>query len=262
MVDVHAVLIRNKIIAPAMSFLLAACLLLTGCSGIMQPSRKALAGANHYLDSVPVLLEVSLAVSTDDVTLRYDTEITAQGQCASWDGEATVWFKSAKFHQVCRTLCDSTGSCKRWRDKWVKSDNTSPIPRICEWLDDMVAGKGFYGTRPVIPSQMTDGALSVDEECYRIEFGAAALDWKAFCDTHLDSLFGRDELLNGIKPEVVLFFGAKDNQLKGIWLVSAGESQLVGAIRIHSSNEMPNILLSDMPISDGHIYEEWSMEGS
>lgn len=213
-------------IAPTISLLLAACILLSGCNmtNVLQPNVKDIVGANLYLSTEPINLTINLRLmSTSGTVMYYNSTVTAFHDTAIWDGIAKVYFGEMYFKQNCNTVCDGSNSRKLWRDKWAASDVYSPAPVIDKWLE-RAQQRGEYTAKTVIPSECSDQLAEFTERTYCFTFTETAIDWKALCDAHPDTLFGGEELLSRFdEVELTMFIGTDDLLIDAILLEAEGE---------------------------------------
>lgn len=255
-------MISRTRIAPTIVFMLIISLL-SGCGTetIVQPSRNDIVGANFFWEDNAIKLDISVdLVSASGVVMYYTAEVIAEGQQAEWNGSATIFYANTYFRQDCYSLCDSTGSCKFWRDKWVKSYNISPGICFQEWLAD-AEHMGSFLTRPVSPAAYADALASCVDAAYRVTFPNSEIPWNAFCDAYPDSFFGGASLLQQFdKADITLFFGIEDLVLDAILIQNNDpEHWLSIAILPSCSEESPDADLSKLDISVGVLSEEWTI---
>lgn len=215
-------------IAPTISLLLAACILLSGCNmtNVLQPDVKDIVGANLYLTTEPISLAIDLRLmSPSSTVMYYNSTVTAFYDTAIWDGVAKVYFGKMYFQQDCNTVCDGVNSRKQWRGKWAESDGRSPAPVIDKWLD-RAQQRGKYTAKTVIPSERSSQLAAFTEPTYCFTWTETAIDWKSLCDAHPDTLFGGEELLSRFNEvELTMFIGTEDLLIDAILLEAEGEEQ-------------------------------------
>lgn len=215
-------------IAPTISLLLAACIILSGCSitNVLLPNVKDIVGANLYLSTEPINLTIDLRLmSTSGIVMYYNSSVIAAHDTAIWDGVAKVYFGEMYFKQDCNTVCDGANSRKQWREKWAASDVRSPIPVIDKWLG-RAQQRGEYTAQTVVPAERSDQLAAFTEPTYCFTWTETEIDWKSLCDAHPDTLFGGEELLSRFnKVELTMFIGTEDLLIDAILLEAEGEEQ-------------------------------------
>lgn len=250
-----------------MCFLMAFCLLFTGCSvsGFLQPDKKDIVGANLFWTEAPIELALDLKLmSNTETVLYYQSSVIAYQDDAVWDGKAKVYFGGMYFEQQCHTVCSSTSSRKQWRDTCAVSDNSSPAILMQEWLEEAEL-RGTLLTRVVTPAEYSDYLADFTDPAYRITWTEDAPNWKAMCDAHPDTLFGGAELLEGFSSiKVTMFFGIEDLVLDVVLLTVDGgeEGWLNFSIAPSTSNISPNIDYNGELEYNVLLGEEWEMISS
>ncbi len=254
MVDHDSRKFRLRWITPAICLFL----LLTGCGPVIQPSRKTLAGANSLGGNVQLNIQIDL-ISTRQTVFYYESTVLASGNAAEWSGKATAFYAGTYFTQDCDSVCDSSGSAKLWRGRWVRSGNVSPLPMVQSWLDQAAAGDGSYLTRPVIPAEQDKELEGLTEPAYRIVLHHVPLQWSALCDAVPDTLFGGAEMFaEYAEADVTLFFGCADLKLDTIYLtVDNAEHWLRIIITPAPFEKQPQAMPTEL--GDGQLSEEWSI---
>lgn len=190
---------------------------------------------------------------TQDVIMYYDSVVLTRGKCAQWDGSATVRYRSAYFHQQCRTICDGAQSAKWWRDRWLETDQNSPVVAVKEWLQMMEDGKGTFFSRE----------MTLDtEQVYRVILPNVQPDWTSICDADFNSLFGGANMLTALgKADITLYFRAEDQSLAQIQL----QSQTMNGTGFRATltplgtDTDPETTIPDTEEAGDRLMEEWSI---
>lgn len=237
--------------------------LFLGCSknDVLQPSRTEIVGANLFLCDGPVkyTLDVKL-ISSSGVALYYDSVLLSHNDTAEWQGTAKVNFQSMYFKQECHSVVDASGSRKEWRDKWAASDNTVPVESISRWLGK-AEREAAYHTRPVVPAEQSKYLSDFTEPAYRLTWKEAEIDWNAWCDFHIDTMFGGDALLQEYKQaKVTMFFGTDDLLLDAIWITIDESDRWLSFVIVPTvTNITPNTDYVGEIEQDIFLKEEWTI---
>lgn len=246
-----------------MSFLLSICIVLAGCSSneLLQPSRAEIAGANLFLTSEPTFLTLDLKLTVPSGTVMYyNSNVTAYGEDAVWDGVAKVYYRGMYFRQECKTVCSNAGSRKLWRESWAESDVGSPAEVLTEWLGKVDQGSAYL-TRPVIPAEQSEHLASFTAPAYRFTWAEGEPAWKSLCDAHPDKLFGGDALLSDFSQvKITMFFGTDDLVLDVIMLTAEADGRWLSYTIVPGKTKEAPDTSFDGTIKHGVLLrEEWEL---
>lgn len=252
---------KNSIKSLLLAVPISVLFLLSGCSRIIQPDREDLIKAAQEQMGQPVELDISFDFVDDNLALYYNTEVTQDGSSASWEGNATVYYLDYYFKQDCITICDGLQSCKQWKDKWVASETVSPCHQINEWLNAILKGEGVYLKQPVVPSEISESLEGLENETYCIHLKSSQIDWSSLVDFQLDSLFGGDELLEGLSQgNIYFFFDCDSLALDSIYITRISDIEWFEAtIDINSSSEHPEQMPEQYETIEGILSEDWNI---
>lgn len=242
--------------------LVCLCILLPGCSSIIQPTRNGLVEMNSLSEGA-YQLKISIDYADKDLVMLYDTTASVSGDDAIWEGEAIAYFLQTYFSQQCETLCDGDQSCKEWRGNWVAKDMVSPIVQLHAWQTAIQNGHGIYHKTRVPLCSYHEELQHEQGDVYEIVLHDVSLQWNALCDVDLDRVFGGNEKLYAVQQaDVSLLYGTDDWLLKAV-IISAESDQfwLSALITVTSVEDGCEVDLSEFEFSEGILTEEWSYLG-
>lgn len=249
----------KKRFSPVIS-LLAICILIAGC-GIVQPSRRELAGDNYCLVEGAASYQIHLEALRGNVGMIYDTTVSTQALASSWNGVAKIYAMDACFIQECETLTLESGSYKAWRGKWTESTNISPAAVVSQWLNLIPLGIGQYNEIPCIPADASDALAALTDKHYTVTLEDQEINWPAICDAHPDTLFGGEDYLGAFTHgTITLYFSAANNSLNAVQISTIQEDAWVEVTLLPSKADIaPNVSFNSLEITSGILSEEWNM---
>lgn len=198
------------------------------------------------------------------ITFAYQTDVIDIDDCAQWNGIATVGAYNMAFQQSCLSVYSSTVQAKQWRGEWVYSATTSPKIQFTKWLQDYSLGSGSCDASAVLANSVLPLPLTDTRTVSTIHLPAAALDWDALCDVHIDSTFGSQNLLTDIASgDILLYIDNETLELIGATFTAQQDQTHISGMIIVSANDGQS--LEPFPdadtITDGtqYLYEEWAL---
>lgn len=252
---------RRYFLAVALLTVLA--FILSGCGSVRQVEPAALTAAKDMILESPYRMDVELSFVNNNLIFAYSCFIDFQGETSRWDGTARVLYKLTAFEQKCKSETTADGSWKQWRSGYAVSDTKSPSKEIARWLQMAAAGQGREIGTPVPASDLSD---AFPQECGKVHLlvlEGVVVDWNALCDTHIDSIFGGQDLLDSAGAcTVTLLFREKTHDLVGAYLSAMeGATALEAALVLTSTGNGPEIESSvfDGAVQDAPLSEEWEI---
>ena len=259
--DDHLVHPLTRRMASVIAILVVCAAVLSGCSGRLA-ARKALAEANTFPSAI---FDIEIVGQNGLATLAYKTQVLHISEKAQWDGLATISAYNMVFQQECNSIYSENLQAKLWRDKWVQSSSTTPAIQLRAWLQMFRNGSGVYDPTPVPADSLPPFPEGDSRSMVTVQLKDAPLDWDSICDVHIDSLFGTQAFLTDLKTgTVVLYFDASTLLLAAAtFTAEQGGTSISGIIEVSASD---GHTFQDFPlpetVSDGTLYEEWTILGS
>ena len=235
---------------------------ISGC-GIIQPSREDLARESFSFIDRPfqadiVIDLISDSPSGDEVVMYYRSSVLHEDDVSQWNGVATIYWHETFFKQNCVSISTPELQCKQRAGLWMYSDAGGITDSIAQWLRLVEAGYGNYDKKPVIPASLDDSLRVLEEETYQVSLTQQSVNWKSICDTHLDSLFGGEELITAFTDlQVDLFFSTETHTLVAVFITSPHLQWIEATIILKEATDIPAVDVDALKIIEGILHEDW-----